>query len=93
MTHPSRADFVTAAACGNSEVPIPGRASVTSLLLTPTFYVDLSAQKQYAIFPVNGAGPKVGAAHSHCSVGRVNDYILVGHSLDFAAGEAEGSVS
>ena len=32
----------------------------------------------------------MGTAHSESSARRVDDYILVGHLLDFTAGEAEG---
>jgi hypothetical protein len=38
--------------------------TTTSPLLTPTFYADLSARKPYAVFPINGSGPKVSAART-----------------------------
>src|SRR6476469_8056289 len=53
---------------------------------------DLSGQKQHAVFPINGSGPEVGAAHSERSTRCVYDYILMVHLLDLASREAEGPV-
>ena len=58
----------------------------------PSAHSQLSLEKQYTIFPINGAGPEVGATHRECSVRRVDDYVLLVHLVDFATGEAERSL-
>jgi hypothetical protein len=57
---------------------------------SPIPHGESSVQEQHAIFPINGSGPKVGAAHGERSDRRVYDYILLAHLLDPASREAEG---
>jgi hypothetical protein len=83
---------ITLSGAGRAYVGVPSRAGerTGANSHSPLAHSHLSLEQQHAIFPMNGAGPEVGAAHGERSVGRVYDYILLAHLLDLASREAEG---
>jgi hypothetical protein len=60
---------------------------------SPIAHTDLSIQEIHAIFPIDGSGPEVGAAHSKRSRRRVYDYILLVHLLDLASRKTDGPLA